>query len=271
MPEISQSLLEKAKLALISEGKLTLSERGILESTVLDYAANDNMLKDTHSSAKHYLGVGLSAIDCIDESIRRSSTTDSDIKAILDLPCGYGRVMRSLKAKFPEATLYGCEIISDAIDYCQSAFGSIPIQSTEDLASLELDATFDLIWCGSLVTHLDEHRTTQVLKFFHDHLNPGGICVFTTHGLGSVCSLENGTRNYGLEQNRILDLLEMYKTRNFGYVNYSNSKNYGISLSTTQRILEICYESGTWNNVYFKQEGWDKHQDVFSFTKRTES
>ena len=77
---------------------------------------------------------------------------------ILDLPSGYGRVMRFLKAEFPEAALTACDVIREGVDFCARTFGARAIYGKEDPSELELDERFDLIWCGSLLTHVDEEN-----------------------------------------------------------------------------------------------------------------
>ncbi len=48
--------------------------------------------------------------------------------------------------------------------------------------NLSLPHRFDLIWCGSLITHIDEWAAVDLLDFFCRHLADRGVCVFTTLG-----------------------------------------------------------------------------------------
>ena len=68
------------------------------------------------------------------------------------------------------------------LDFCQRAFSAKTVRSDIDFNKLSLPGKYDLIWCGSLVTHLDELAAINLLKFFHSHLSPDGLCIFTTHG-----------------------------------------------------------------------------------------
>jgi SAM-dependent methyltransferase len=239
----------------------------LLDKIDLTVHEKDNMLHPTLSSAKHYLNVGLSAINCIEKAISRSRIDNKNIRNILDLPCGFGRVLRAVKARFPNSQLHACELIPQAVEFCQNTFNTVPIISNTDLSKLKVSQKFDLIWSGSFITHLNKESTRSVLKFFYEQLSPEGLCVFTTHGIGSVSALEQGERQYGLTGPQITELLNSYQESTYGYVSYNSQTNYGISLSTTQKILEMAYDTGDWLNVYFEQEGWDNHQDVFVFQK----
>jgi SAM-dependent methyltransferase len=101
---------------------------------------------------------------------------------MLDFDCGRGRVLRVLKAAFPDAELTACDIDRDAVDFCTEVFGTTPLYFHDDPARIETDATFDLIWCGSLFLHLAADRWTGFLEFFERRLRPWGLLVFSTSG-----------------------------------------------------------------------------------------
>src|SRR5262245_52875607 len=56
----------------------------------------------------HYFGVGADALKLVIQAM--SLAGKEEIRSILDLPCGYGRVMRYLRAKFPQASLVACDL-----------------------------------------------------------------------------------------------------------------------------------------------------------------
>ena len=93
---------------------------------------------------------------------------------ILDLPSGHGRALRYLQAEYPEADLTACDIIRGAVEFCAETFGATPVYGKEDPADIEL-GTYDLIWCGSLVTHVDAPRWDDFLDLFENALEPGGL------------------------------------------------------------------------------------------------
>ena len=62
----------------------------------------------------------------------------ADVKRILDLPCGHGRVLRYLSAAFPEAEITACDIMREGVDFCASTFGAIPVYSQDDPQQIPL-------------------------------------------------------------------------------------------------------------------------------------
>jgi cyclopropane fatty-acyl-phospholipid synthase-like methyltransferase len=130
--------------------------------------------------AEAYLQAGLSASICIEAAVR-SARMDAPA-TILDFPCGYGRVLRFLRIMFPDSEIAGAELQEEALKFCGQTFRIATFQSSTGFHELNLPRKFDLIWCGSLLTHLDEPNARDLLRFFHRHLSKGGLCIFTTHG-----------------------------------------------------------------------------------------
>jgi SAM-dependent methyltransferase len=212
--------------------------------------------------AQHYLEVGVSAIRCIDAAI-----DGAPVRRVLDLPCGYGRVLRFLKARFPDAAITACELEPEAIEFCASVFSVETVISNTKLQNIPLSGQFDLIWCGSLLTHLDQPRVEALLRFFHDQLSPDGVCVFTAHGILSEKWLEAKLETYGLTPSAQEDVLHNYRKSGFGYADYEG-QSYGISLASREKVNELASAAGDWHEVLFAEHGWARHQDVYGFSKQ---
>jgi SAM-dependent methyltransferase len=131
-----------------------------------------------------YLESGRSALAAVRAAL--AAAGKADVRRILDLPCGHGRILRVLKAAFPDADLVACDLDRAGVDFCARQFGAEPVYSTPDPARIPLDGPFDLIWCGSLLTHLDAPKWPGFLRALRDVLAPDGVCGFTTHGVGVV-------------------------------------------------------------------------------------
>jgi len=186
-------------------------------------------------------------------------------RRILDLPCGYGRVMRYLRHGFPDASISACDLDAGGVEFCRKQFGAAPLQSKADLASLDLGSRFDLIWCGSLMSHLNADRLLDLLRFFQRTLNPGGMAVFSSHGRNVFYKITELNWTYGLDYPGLKRLLEGYYNMGFGYADYpGHPAGYGISLATDAWFRQQFPKAGDWSAVHLVESEWDFHHDVYS-------
>ena len=58
----------------------------------------------------------------------------------------------------------------------------MPVYSQEDPAAIELPGPFDVIWVGSLFTHVPEDRWIEFLDLLESVLAADGLLVFTVQG-----------------------------------------------------------------------------------------
>jgi SAM-dependent methyltransferase len=255
--------IRSGKRQLLASGDLSDSEKRMLERVSLKVHHRDSMYSPL--GGRHYLSVGLSAVCCIDGALGRTSKKNG-VRTILDFPCGYGRVLRFLKIRFPEAAITGVEIIPYALHFCEKHFDIAPVFSRQTFSRIQLQQNFDLIWCGSLITHLDENAAKKLLHFFYKHLNAGGVCVFTTHGQASVDWIREKKITYKLSEKARDKILAQFDRTGFGYVDYEHQPGYGVSVASRHRIGEIASEVGNWQEIFFRKQGWDNHQDVYGFS-----
>jgi SAM-dependent methyltransferase len=220
-----------------------------------------------------YFRTGHRALQSIESALHSLPATHPQpgIERVLDFGCGYGRVLRYLRAAFPEAGITACDIETEAVDFCAATFGATPAYSTEDPHEAEIDGEFDLIWCGSVLTHLDSERWTQFLELFSSLLAQDGLLVFTTHGRRVADILrrsENGKNRFRLEPDQVSELLSAYDQHGFGYQNYPLRQNYGFSLSAPSWVVNAIVSSPDLRLVALTEMGWVMFQDTVSCIKR---
>ena len=234
------------------------------ETLITEISPNDEMYA---GNTAHYFSVGQSALDCIKSALLVSGNEPEKIKSILDLPCGHGRVLRALKASFPNARLTACDLNRDGVSFCERVFGATPVYSRPKVKDIPISDTFDLIWCGSLLTHLDATYWKDFLNLFNAVLSFGGILVFTTHGRKVIEKIASGEFTYGLDKGELSCLLDEYGRKGFGYVDYKKSNNYGISVSSPSFVLSMIEKMSDVRILSFIEKGWDDHQDVVCCSK----
>jgi SAM-dependent methyltransferase len=255
-----------ARTALLACPSLCAAEKEMLRKVSLRISMADDMYDLRH--AQDYLRVGLSALWCITRVLDHLRTDRASIRSVLDLPSGGGRVLRFLQVAFPDAAHVACDTNEALVEFCAKAFGARAVHSVPDFNQLHLPGTFDLIWCGSLLTHIDETRCADLLRLFYNHLSPEGVCIFSTHGTTAVSLLRGGEATYGLSRLAQQLLLSQVTDFGFGYVNYDGQSKYGISLVKHDRMVALAETVGKWFLAAFLESGWDNHHDVYAFTKR---
>ena len=259
------------KQLLLRDSSLENWERELLRQTSSRIFHNDGMYA---GDGARYFKVGLSAISCIDEAVRHARL--EKIENILDLPCGGGRVLRFLAGRFPAAKVWACDLQRDMVDFCAREFRAKPVYSAADFDRLAIDASFDLIWCGSLVTHLNAPGIKSLLRFFSRRLRPGGALVLSTHGAHAAELMLNQEIDYGVSRDALNKAIARFRADGFGFASYPNDDDYGvptnegqygISLTARAWIAATAQTEGL-EEKYFAAHGWDNHQDVFGFLKR---
>lgn len=249
---------------LLRDAALPPADRALLQQVETRISANDGMYR---GDGDHYYRVGLSAIHCIESAL--SAAKLDRIADAVDLPCGHGRVMRFLVRRWPETRFTACDLDRNGVDFCAEVLGAEAIYSQSNLRELSLGRRFELIWCGSLITHLDDKKIEALLDFFQRHLLPGGLVVFTAAGDRVVERMVSGEFDYGIDQGKIPVITGTYQKAGYGYTDYSYMPDYGISLTSPAWIRAEVQKVQGLREVYFNPHGWDNHQDVYGFVKET--
>lgn len=245
---------------LLDDAALEARERELLKLVETRISAGDGMYT---GDGAHYYKVGLSAIRSIEEAIDAAQL--GPIKRILDLPCGHGRVLRFLVRRFPQAEITASDLDRKGVDFCAKVFGTEAVYSEPNLDQFSPGGQFDLIWCGSLITHLNDTGIRALLAFFARHLQPAGLLIFTAHGERVIQRLQDQEFEYGIAPESVAPIIEAYRKEGFGFADYPGARAYGISLTSPEWIRRAAAEIGL-GEVYFRARGWDDHQDVYGFT-----
>jgi SAM-dependent methyltransferase len=237
----------------------TKSKRSDWPPVCLAVDRND-MMYEGHATG--YFSSGYSALFCVRQALE--STGKASVSSILDFGCGHGRVLRSLAAQFPDATLTAMDVNRRGVAFCAKKFGAKPIYSNTDFSNVVFHEKFDLIWVGSLFTHLYAERWPIALELLRSVLTEDGLLIFSTHGRDAERRLrDRQVLLFNLELERIEKALESYDKFGFGYSDYRRCPGYGVSLSSpqwvTQQLNKVALEL-----QLLQEKGWDDFQDVWA-------
>jgi SAM-dependent methyltransferase len=217
----------------------------------------------------HYFSVGRSARECIRASMRAAHKADA--ARILDFGCGYGRVLRVLREEFPGASITASDVGRDAVDFCERTFGASGVYSSTDPREIRFEDEFDLIWVGSVFTHIDETGWDGLLPVLAATLADDGLLIFTTEGPAIADKLREGELDLGLERDAVQSIYRDFAESGFGYGNYPkrerhdypSSGRYGVSVVHPDQVRTLVQAAGL-QVVHYISTGWDNHQDVFA-------
>ena len=115
---------------------------------------------------------------------------------ILEIGCGTGILTDRLLTKYPECTMDLCDISFEMLKKVEEKYkNKINKYILGDIEELEIDKKYDLIISNASFqwfSHLD--RTLEKLK---NHLNEGGLLIFSTFGDGTYKELIESFRMVG--------------------------------------------------------------------------
>jgi hypothetical protein len=125
----------------------------------------------------------------------------------------------------------------------QRIFGAKPIYSSLDAAEVEIDDQFDLVWCGSLLTHLGLDRWNAFFSLLVDSVEEDGLFVFTAFGDWVASRMRNA------------------------YEDYPGQVDSGMSLTSPAWVFEKLATRPELRLVGHFPRAWGEHQDVWVCVK----
>lgn len=221
---------------------------------ITDISDNDGMFQ---RNSNHHYSCGASALSCILHSLELAG--DSRPKRVLDFGSGAGRVTRWLCAAFPDAEIEACDITQADLAFIEKTFSVAVWESTVDPNSLNSNGNYDLIWVGSVFTHLSADLSVDLFHKLMSWLAPDGVLIFSVHGRFVFHRMNSGA-DYGLE-NLNLRVTNGYAF-GYGYKDYPGQSGYGISVSRPTSWVGLIEQNANQRLVLFAERAWDGHHDV---------
>ncbi len=107
----------------------------------------------------------------------------SAARSVLDFASGYGRTTRHLVRVLPAQRLTVAEIDPGAVAFQREVFGVRGVVSGTEPQSLAVEGPFDAVFASSFFSHLPEPRFMAWLDRLFGLVAPGGVLVFSVHGM----------------------------------------------------------------------------------------
>ena len=180
---------------------------------------------------------------------------------------GAGRVTRWLRAAFTTANLSACDLREQDMSFCRSEFRADTWISATDIDGLTAPGTYDLIWAGSVLTHLSADNSTRLIYKLLGWTNADGLLMMSTHGRYGQVRQDSGEFRY-LHDEGWEKVKKEYVATGFGYADYLNQQNYGISLTKMSWLTGLVERTPHVRLLMLSERAWDGHHDVFAIQNR---
>jgi SAM-dependent methyltransferase len=208
-----------------------------------------------------YDAAGRQAAALLAAAVTESGRATADVGAVLDLGCGHGRVARHLGTTFPNARISGCDLDPNAAAFCRRHLGMDAEPVGADPRQLP-KGPFDVIWMGSVLTHIDEAMLRSMLREVTARLTDAGVAIFTTHP-PEVVDLHDDVVP--------AEVLAELERSGFYYRPYPHSADgsYGLAFSTPAQLEATVAEESTHpvRKVFHRHREWATAQDVWAFAR----
>ena len=193
-------------------------------------------------------------------------STKEAIWRILDFGCGHGRVARHLRSMFPTAEMWFADSKTSCVEFCAGTFNGTGVLSDEQFKA-DLPGGFDLIWVGSVFTHIDYERMEALFDRLFEHLGIGGILIATFRGRRTY----EATKNKPKQATIYKTLLEEYESSGAGYQSYNREElgDWGLSLTSIERVVALGKRHQNSRLIGYSEAAWANIHDVGAWAKNT--
>ncbi len=215
---------------------------------------------------EQYFTIGRRALELITLAGRLCNRPN--FHRILDLPCGHGRVMRWLRAAYPHAEITGCDLNTDGVEFCHRQFGAHPLVSKPDLRDVGPDGSFDLVWCGSLLTHLPVDQAVDTLHCLLDWACDDGVVIFSTQGRFLSTQLARGEGDYA-DNVDVVSLLQDYRAKGAAFQPYYEDPvgRYGLTLTSPEFLQRTLQQRDDVIVRAFMEQAWGVQDVTIAYRK----
>lgn len=220
----------------------------------------DNMF-NTAQRPEDYAFVGESGLISIISVLLASPT--KEVNTILDFGCGHGRVGRYLRAFFPGAQITFADQDKGCVQFCAETFHGLSYQTPHSFADLQFEHKYDLIWLGSVFTHMDYERMKILFDKLFNSLQQAGLLIGTFRGNKMY---QTYLRNPKVAE-RDRDLIKQYEETGVAYKAYDNfGYDWGLSLVKPFKLIELGERNPDARLVAYTEVGWANAHDVAAWT-----
>jgi SAM-dependent methyltransferase len=245
------------ELALAARSSLRRREVRASDGLPLPTARLRAQVGPLHADTAFFLDSGKHNAELIRDVLAEAGSPLEQLEALLDWGCGCGRVLRHW-AGLPGTRVFGCDINPKMVDWCNDHLPFVEAAVNELSPPLPYrEATFDLVYAFSVMTHLSEDLQRAWMRECRRVLKPGGYLLFSTLG------------EYYVSRNRLTD--DERRSFESGNLVVLYEGSAGTSLCSAYHPPEYVTRelAGELDPVTFRAAADDGRHDIHLFRKPT--
>lgn len=149
--------------------------------------------------AQSYVSDGKSDVAKMVRILEESGFTLMNANRVLEFGCAAGRMLRHVSEFAPNAELWGVDISAPHIQWCvNNLTPAMQFATTTMIPHLPFeDRYFDLVFCGSVFTHIEDLQQSWLLELGRV-LRPSGRLFITIHDEHTVRLLDTSRSDHWL-------------------------------------------------------------------------
>lgn len=204
-----------------------------------------------HTQRMSYFRDGEHALCAVENALEHAGRSWSGVSTFLEFACGHGRFTRFLVHRLPPERIHSADVLRDGVDYCREHLGVHGFYSEFDPEAVAFETRYDVIYVGSLFSHLPRERFGQWLRRLHGQLTPEGILLFSVHGPKVVPEMTKSADGF--------TYIEMSETQKL------TTEEYGSTFIDPRVLGQIATESAVPYLYRIDRDVWNS-QDIYAAT-----
>lgn len=140
------------------------------------HPSSRNPLRDYFADGWRTLSELMLLLEAVDKPLLHTAS-------VLEFASGHGRFTRHLVKALGAERVTVSDIVIDAVDFSRQTFGVQGFASASVPEQVRWPQQYELVFVLSLFSHLPRSTWTRWLQVLRDSVAPGGLLVFSTHGV----------------------------------------------------------------------------------------